>query len=330
MKRLDYYWYSNNPVAVLLLPLSWLYALVVMLRRSLYRAGVLRTIKVGVPVIVVGNITVGGTGKTPLVIWLAEYLRAHGRKPGIVSRGYGGKATHYPLTVHADTDTELAGDEAVLLARRSACPVVVAPYRLDAARQLAASCDVLIADDGLQHYALARDIEIAVVDGMRRFGNNHCLPAGPLRERPARWETVDLRICNGGRARAGEHAMVLQPGDACSLTDKERRRTIASFAAETVHAVAAIGNPVRFFEQLRLSGLRVIEHAFPDHHRYTAQDFNFDDGRNVLMTEKDAVKCGQVAKPHYWYVPVTAELDPAFGARLSEFLEKRVYGSKAA
>ncbi len=330
MKRLDYYWYSNNPVAVLLRPLSWLYGLVAAMRRGLYRAGVLRATRVDVPVIVVGNITVGGTGKTPLVIWLAEYLRSRGWKPGIVSRGYGGKAPHYPLTVHADTDTGLAGDEAVLLARRSACPVTVAPCRLDAARQLAARCDIVIADDGLQHYALARDIEIAVVDGMRRFGNNHCLPAGPLRERPARWETVDLRICNGGRAQAGEFSMALRPGEARNLVDKERRRTMGSFAAETVHAVAAIGNPARFFEQLRLSGLQVIEHAFPDHHRYTAQDFNFDDGRSVLMTEKDAVKCGQLAKPHYWYVPVTAELDPAFGARLSELLEERTYGSKAA
>lgn len=330
MKRLDHYWYSNNLVSLLLRPLSWLYCLVAMIRRHLYGLGVLKAVRLQVPVIVVGNITVGGTGKTPLVIWLADYLRARGWRPGIVTRGYGGKAARYPLMVDADTDAGIAGDEAVLLARRSACPVAVAPCRPNAARLLATRCDIVIADDGLQHYALARDVEIAVIDGNRRFGNNHCLPAGPLRERPVRWDSVDLRVCNGGSVLAGEYAMQLRPGEAHNLANRELRRTIESFASETVHAVAAIGHPARFFEQLRGLGLHVIEHAFADHHCFIDQDFNFDDGRSVLMTEKDAVKCGKLAKSHYWYVPVTAELDAAFGARLSELLEKKSYGPKAA
>lgn len=330
MKRLDHYWYSNNLVSLLLRPLSWLYCLVVMIRRHLYRLGVLKAVKLEVPVIVVGNITAGGTGKTPLVIWLAEFLQARGWKPGIVSRGYGGKMRHYPQAVHPGSDPAQVGDEAVLLARRSACPVAVAPCRPEAARLLAARCDIVIADDGLQHYALARDIEIAVIDGNRRFGNGHCLPAGPLRERPVRWDSVDLRVCNGGSAQAGEFAMQLRSGEARNLAQREIRRTIESFVSETVHAVAAIGHPARFFEQLRGLGLHVIEHAFADHHCFIDRDFNFDDGRSVLMTEKDAVKCGKLAKPHYWYVPVTAEMDAAFGARLSELLEKRSYGPKAA
>ena len=330
MNSVDHYWYSNNPVSLLLRPLSWLYCLVVIVRRWLYQRGILKVVKFDIPVIVVGNITVGGTGKTPLVIWLADYLRSCGWRPGIVTRGYGGQAAHYPLRVDADTDAGIAGDEAVLLARRSGCPVVVAPRRPDAVRLLASNCDIVLADDGLQHYALARDIEIAVIDGMRRFGNNHCLPAGPLRERLVRWSSVDLRVCQGGSAQPGEFSMQLRPREVQNLVHQAVSCPIERLTSETVHAVAAIGNPTRFFDQLRGLGLHVVEHPFADHHRFTEQDFHFDDGRSILMTEKDAVKCGKLAQPHYWYLPVTAELDAAFGARLSELLEKKAYGPKAA
>lgn len=330
MKRPDHYWYTHNFFSFLLLPLAWLYCLLTLLRRGLYRSGVLRANKIAVPVVVVGNITAGGTGKTPLVIWLAEFLQVRGWKPGIVSRGYGGKTRYYPQSVHPDSDPAQMGDEAVLLARRCGCPVVIAPHRADAARTLLPACDVIIADDGLQHYALARDIEIAVIDGARRFGNGHCLPAGPLREPLTRLRTVNMKVCNGGVAGDGEFAMRLQPLAARNLADEARTRGIGSFSGETVHAVAAIGNPVRFFNQLRALGLSVVEHAFPDHHRFTERDFRFDDGRTVFMTEKDAVKCKPFAKLHYWYLPVTAELDPAFGTGLLELLEKIPHGSKTA
>ncbi|MDO9371280.1 MAG: tetraacyldisaccharide 4'-kinase [Gammaproteobacteria bacterium] len=334
MKRLDHYWYTHNFLSFLLLPVSWLYCLLIWVRRGLYRSGILRVNKIAVPVVVVGNITAGGTGKTPLVIWLAEFLQARGWKPGIVSRGYGGKTRHYPQAVHPDSDPAQMGDEAVLLARRCGCPVVIAPHRADAARALLPACDIIIADDGLQHYALARDIEIAVIDGARRFGNGHCLPAGPLREPLTRLRTVNMKVCNGGVAGDGEFAMRLQPLAARNLADEARARGIESFSGETVHAVAAIGHPARFFNQLRALGLSVVEHAFPDHHHFTEQDFRFDQfddgGRTVFMTEKDAVKCRPFAKLHYWYLPVAAELDPAFGAGLLELLEKMPHGPKTA
>lgn len=330
MKRLDHYGYSDSFLSFLLLPLAWLYCLCTWARRGLYRSGVLRTTRFAVPVIVVGNITAGGAGKTPLVIWLAEFLRARGWKPGIVSRGYGGKTRHYPQAVHTCSDPAQMGDEAVLLARRCACPVVIAPRRVAAARALPPACDIIIADDGLQHYALGRDIEIAVIDGVRRFGNGHCLPAGPLREPLARLRTVHMKVCNGGVAGKGEFAMRLQPLAARNLLDEARTRGVESFSGETVHAVAAIGNPARFFNQLRALGLDVIEHAFPDHHCFVARDFRFDDGRTVFMTEKDAVKCMPFARSHYWYLPVTAQLDTAFGAGLLELLEKIPHGPKTA
>lgn len=330
IKRLDHYWYSNNFVSILLLPLAWFYCLVSWVRRRLYKFGVLRVKRIDAVVIVVGNITAGGSGKTPLVIWLADILKSRGWKPGIVSRGYRGKARYYPCAVTADSDVTQVGDEAVLLARRCDCPVVVAPNRVDAAQFLLPACDIVIADDGLQHYALGRDIEIAVVDGVRRFGNGHCLPAGPLREPQARLETVDLRVCNGGTAHPVEFAMRLRPLDACNLAHTAHVRSVESFRNETVHAVAAIGNPARFFNQLRALGLHVIEHAFPDHHHFVEQDIRFGDERSVLMTEKDAVKCSRIATPHHWYLPVVAEIDPAFSAGLFELLERKSHGSKAA
>lgn len=334
MKRLDHYWYTHNFLSFLLRPLAWLYCPLTWARRNLYRCGVLRANKIAVPVVVVGNITAGGTGKTPLVIWLAEFLQARGWRPGIISRGYGGKTRQYPQAVHPDSDPAQVGDEAVLLALRSACPVMIAPHRIDAARALLPACDIIIADDGLQHYALARDIEIAVIDGARRFGNGYCLPAGPLREPLTRLRTVNMKVCNGGVAGDGEFAMRLQPLDARNLADEARTRGIESFSGESVHAVAAIGHPARFFNQLRALGLSVVEHAFPDHHRFTERDFRFDQfgdgGRTVVMTEKDAVKCKAFAKPYYWYLPVTAELEPAFGVKLLELLEKISHGSKAA
>ncbi|MGB5718018.1 MAG: tetraacyldisaccharide 4'-kinase, partial [Gammaproteobacteria bacterium] len=220
MKRLDYYWYTRTPWLVVLTPLSLVYRVIVSLRRAAYKIDLLRSTRVPVPVIVVGNITVGGTGKTPLVVWLAEYLRGKGYKPGIISRGYGGTASNWPQQVRPDSDPGAVGDEAVLLAAKTGCPMSVAPDRVAAARALVehGECDILLSDDGLQHYALQRDIEIAVVDGVRRFGSGFMIPAGPLREPVSRLQAVDLVVVNG-LGGDGEHPMSLTQGDAHNLLD---------------------------------------------------------------------------------------------------------------
>lgn len=324
MKRLDHYWYSTNPVAVLLLPLSWLFCLAVMLRRAAYRTGLLKTARLPVPVIVVGNISVGGTGKTPLVVWLAAFLKQHGYRPAIVSRGYGGQTREYPLFVMPDSDPRLAGDEAVLLVRRCGCPMAVAPDRVAAARKvLEAGCDIIISDDGLQHYRLGRDIEIAVIDGARRLGNGRCLPAGPLREPPGRLRRVDLIVVNGGPAATGQFEMHLRSGALRNLADEGVTRDPADFRGQTVHAVAGIGHPARFFGHLRRLGLDIVEHAFPDHHPFAAQDLRFGDNAPIIMTEKDAVKCRGFANESCWYLPVAAELSGDFGERLMGLLERK-------
>lgn len=296
--------------------------MLVVLRRWLYRLGILHSESVAVPVIIVGNITVGGSGKTPLVLWLAELLRQRGYRPGLISRGYGGAAASWPQTVSADSDPRLVGDEALLLARRSACPMVVGPDRVAAARQLLAEHDVniILSDDGMQHYRLARDIEIAVLDGQRRLANGLCLPAGPLREPGARLRSVDFVIANGHGA-VGEWSMQLEAGEAVAL-DGGERRPVSTFTGEPVHAVAGIGNPRRFFDTLRGLGLEPIEHAFPDHHPYRKGELDFSDTAPVLMTEKDAVKYLDYAGDRHWYLPVTARLSDQFGERLLAALEK--------
>lgn len=316
MKRLDHYWYSLNPVALLLLPLSWLFRALVALRRAAYHHGWLRSERLPVPVVVVGNITVGGSGKTPLVIWLAQFLRAQGYRPGIISRGYGGLAAHWPQPVDVDSDPRVVGDEPVLIVRRSGCPMAVGPDRAAAGRLLLQQhgCDIILSDDGMQHYRLVRDVEIAVIDGQRRLGNGFCLPAGPLREAPDRLSTVDLRVGNGAAA-AGEHLMTLRPQTALHLCNGAQV-PLESFRGRTVHAVAGIGNPARFFQMLRDHGITVIEHAFPDHHRYSVADVQYGDGLPVLMTEKDGVKCRAYGDEHLWAVAVTAQMPDDFGRRL--------------
>lgn len=319
--RLASLWYGSHPLSTVLLPLSGLFRLAVSARRFAYKAGMLRSHKLPVPVIVVGNITVGGTGKTPLVIWLVEALRAAGHHPGVVSRGYGGDARIWPRIVDADSDPGAVGDEPVLIARRTACPVAVAPQRVMAARTLIADygCDVVVCDDGLQHYALERDAEIAVIDGERRLGNGRCLPAGPLRETAARLRAVDITVVNG-EALSGECRMQLAGTTAQSLRDPHVRRALAEWRGATAHGVAGIGNPGRFFAHLRGQGLNIVEHPFPDHHRFRAEDLRFADDLPVIMTEKDAVKCRGFAESHHWYVPVTARLDADCQQRLQRLL----------
>lgn len=324
MKRLDYYWYSRSPWLLLLTPLSLLYRIVVRLRRIAYRAGILSSHRLAKPVIVIGNLTAGGTGKTPLVAWLAGYLKQKGLHPCIVARGYGGKAKSWPQQVRPDSDPGIVGDEAVMLAGMTGCPVAVAPDRFAAARQLLdhTDCDVVISDDGLQHYALQRDIEIAVIDGVRRFGTGFMLPAGPLREPLRRLQEVDLVVVNG-IAGSGEYPMRMLTGKVRGLGDPQLQRELADFRGQSVHAVAGIGNPMRFFEALQQYGMRVEKHVFPDHHRFQPEDIRFGDGRPVFMTEKDAVKCRPFAGDNEWVVPVRAEMSKEFCKRLDELLDSR-------
>lgn len=324
VERLQQRWYARdqNP-PWWTLPLAMLYGAVVRLRRSLYRRGILRATRLPVPVLVVGNIVAGGAGKTPLAIALVAGLRERGFKPGVVSRGYGGSA-RAPMLLDARPDPRVCGDEPALIRMRSGAPVAIGARRAQAAALLAGQgVDVILADDGLQHYALARDLELCVVDGQRRFGNGHLLPAGPLREPVTRLREVDFVVCNGGDPAPGEVPMHLRMADARALHDARETRLLAAFAGRRVHAVAGIGNPARFFDGLRNAGIEVIGLAFPDHHRYVAGDLAFGDGLPVLMTEKDAVKCAGFAQPGWWTVPVLAELPQAFLDALAARLRAR-------
>jgi tetraacyldisaccharide 4'-kinase len=320
-RRLERRWYAQLPAPRLLRPLAALYAWLSAWRRARLQA---RAVRLPVPVIVVGNISVGGTGKTPLVLWLVAELRRLGLRPGVISRGYGGRAAHYPLHVSAQTPAEQAGDEPLLIVQRSGVPLCVAPDRVAAAQALLreGTVDVLVSDDGLQHYRLARDLEICVVDGARGLGNAALLPAGPLREPPERLASVDLVLVNGpGWQPAGGpcHRFRLVPGTALPLGEG-RPRPLADFRGQSVHAVAGIGSPGRFFALLREAGLELIEHAFPDHHAYRAAELDFGDSRPVLMTEKDAVKCRAFARPHFYHVPVDAQPDETAARALHQRL----------
>ena len=324
------HWSRRGALAWLLWPASLLFGIVVFFRRLFFRLHIFNGHKAGIPVIVVGNLTAGGSGKTPLVLRVVEILREHGWKPGIVSRGYGGSSAARggaPREASIASDAAEVGDEPILLARRSGCPVWVAPERNAACRSLRAQhpeCDVIVTDDGLQHYALARDVEICVVDG-RGFGNGFLMPAGPLREPPSRLSSVDAVVAHGG-AEIGGFKMQLQGETLVRITDARDVRPAKSFAGQRVHAVAGIGDPKRFFLQLARFGLKPVPHPFPDHHPFRPDDLDFGDETPVVMTEKDAVKCKRFAKSNHWVFPVSASLDPAF----ERWLLEKLSGSKAA
>ena len=310
-------WYGGVAPGPVLRSLTLLFAGAVSLRGWLYRRGLLRTHRLRVPVIVVGNLVAGGSGKTPLTIALARGLVAQGWRPGIVSRGHG-RRSRDPVRAGAGVPPEICGDEPLLIARQTGLPVFVDSDRVAAARRLVAEgCNLIIADDGLQHYRLGRDIEIEVVDGERRHGNGRLMPAGPLREPPGR--RVDLRVANGGAVGEGEWPMRLVLGQADPL-EGGRPRALGSFAGGPVHAVAGIGNPGRFFASLREHGLALVEHPFPDHHTFTRDDLRFTPAHPLLMTEKDAVKCVDFQLPAAFAVPVRAELPAGFFAQLHERL----------
>jgi tetraacyldisaccharide 4'-kinase len=317
-------WYGSATAPWYLRPLAALFGVVARLRRR-RQQGRARERRLHAPVVVVGNIAVGGTGKTPFVIWLVERLREWGWKPGVISRGYGGKATRWPQQVKPETDPALVGDEPVLIARRAGCPVFVGPDRALAAERLLANggVDIVVSDDGLQHYRLWRELEIAVVDASRGLGNGRLLPAGPLREPAARLGEVGLVVANGSgwSAPAGRQVTMKLCAQQAVALDGAGTQPIEAFAGRTVHAVAGIGNPARFFSMLSQQNIRLIVHPFPDHHPFTPADLDFGDDLPVLMTEKDGVKCRAFARPGQWVVPVEARLEPAHVALVQELTQ---------
>ena len=321
---LDRAWYGNQSPLAFLSAAEWLFKRIARNRRDAYFSGKRDVYRAPVPVIVVGNISVGGTGKTPFTLWLLELLQAQGYKPGVISRGYGAKAPYYPFEVKTDSLATEVGDEPLMMVRRSGCPLVVDPVRANAAAHLLElhDCDLIISDDGLQHYALGRDLEIAIVDAKRGLGNGRCLPVGPLREPPSRLDTIDYLVVNGAEQEQeaalpapeengfhpeGCHRMLLQPGPLRHLDG-----SAAALGPQRVHAIAGIGNPQRFFDTLALLGYEVIAHPFPDHRAFREQDLEFGDGLPLLMTEKDAVKCRAFAADNRYYLPVNALLSQPF------------------
>lgn len=313
-------WYGGSRRGGWLAPLGWLYGLLAGLRRRAFQGGLLRRYRSSRTVVVVGNLTVGGTGKTPLILWLAERLSLRGHRVGVVSRGYGRRSLEPRRVVPADPAAEV-GDEPALIARRRLAPVAVGADRGAAVRLLEADCDLILSDDGLQHYALERDAEIVVLDGARGLGNGRRLPAGPLREGAGRLEEVDAVVVNGSSAnRTGAFAMTLSPTRVVGISNGVEREP-GSLRGRRVHAVAAIGNPQRFFDLLAGLGMQVEPHPLPDHLELAAGDIRFGDALPVLMTEKDAVKCIDFAGTEHWYLEVGAVFAPADGERLLDIVE---------
>lgn len=332
-KWLHRVWYEGAPTFQILRPLGGLYWLLITLRRGLFRIGVLGRYRATVPVIIVGNITAGGTGKTPVTIWLSRELRDRGFVPGIVSRGYGGSSSSTSMRVDSASDPGVVGDEPVLLARRTGCPVVVDANRARATQMLVDDgVNVIIADDGLQHYRLERDYEICVIDGSRGLGNRRLIPAGPMRETIDRLGSVDQVLINGHRSGQVEALTVVEQNaiefelvaTEVSRLNGSLTRSIERFSGTTVHAVAAIGNPTRFFDMLRSHGMQVIEHAFRDHAGLTRNDLQFGDDFEVLMTEKDAVKLHGSMADKFWQVPVELRIDSLVAGPWLEQIESRL------
>ncbi|WP_236193971.1 tetraacyldisaccharide 4'-kinase [Pseudomonas glycinae] len=310
-------WYQGHPALTLLRPLEWLYRRVVAGKRQRFLDGEGEIYQSSVPVIVVGNITVGGTGKTPMILWLIEHCRRHGLRVGVVSRGYGAKPAQLPWRVQADQTADIAGDEPLLIVQRTGVPLMIDPDRSAAVRALLDSepLDLILSDDGMQHYRLARDLELVLIDAARGLGNQRCLPAGPLREPVERLQSVDGVLFNGAlEDRDGGFAFRLQPSTLVNLHSGERKPLDHFPPGQAVHAVAGIGNPQRFFNTLEALDWRPVPHAFADHAEYSVQALSFTPSLPVVMTEKDAVKCRAFAAVDWWYLAVDAVPSPAFVA----------------
>ncbi|CAH0524094.1 Tetraacyldisaccharide 4'-kinase [Allocatenococcus thiocycli] len=330
-------WFENHPLKYLLWPLLWplslLFGAISQSKRKQYQQGSKQAYQAPVPVVVVGNITAGGNGKTPVVVWLVEQLQQLGYKPGVVSRGYGAKAPHYPLVLDVDTPAKHCGDEPKLIYNRTGAPVAVDPVRANAVKALLATgVDIVITDDGLQHYALARDIELVIVDGNRRFGNENLIPLGPLRESVERLKEVDFVITNGGQAKQSEIAMSLAPEKAINLKTKQQ---VEVSALNDLVAFAGIGHPPRFFHTLDMLNADVkVTKGFADHQDFDQQELETlaQQGSNVIMTEKDAVKCREYAQDNWWYLPVSAQFATSDAERILNRIKevKATYGSSSA
>jgi tetraacyldisaccharide 4'-kinase len=318
-------WYQKNNIHYFLWPFSLLYRLVIAIRQYGYKINLFKSVKMTVPVIIVGNITVGGTGKTPLVIALVKALQNEGFSPGVITRGYGGKNKAWPVLVNAKSDPNLCGDEAVLIAKNTNVPVVAGPDRIkDTELLLQSNCNIIVSDDGLQHYALARDIEIAIVDSTRRFGNGFCLPAGPLRESVDRLNTVDFIVANGV-ANTGEYAMQFVIDEIVTLNDEHKKLDPLLSGDKKMMAIAGIGNPERFFNALRSLRLFFTTKIFSDHHAYKKSDFDFLNVDIILMTEKDAIKCTAFADDRFYVVKGHAQLDPVFLQKVIAMIQKSLF-----
>ena len=333
---LENIWYQGGKGKWILLPLTFVYcALHAFQRWKLTR----KRSKMPLPVIIVGNISVGGTGKTPAVIYLVNLLLNAGYQPAIITRGYGGKSVQWPKGVNAKSDTVEVGDEPVLMAKRAQVPVVAGPDRCLDIQLLRSkyNCDVVISDDGLQHYKLHRDIEIVLVDGERQLGNGCCLPAGPLRENARRLKSVDFVLLNSSHHQHKQAFMLqhqiksvflmgLEGKTIYSLSDN-KSQDIQSLKGALVHAVTGIGNPQRFYQTLENEGVRLIKHSFPDHHVFSQEELNFNDKKIIIMTEKDAVKCQNFSLDNVWYLPVKAQIEEAFDKqvldKLSHIIDNR-------
>jgi len=337
MHWLQNHWYRITKFQLILFPISLVFDSLVAIRRILYRDHILTSEQLLLPVIVIGNINVGGTGKTPLTLALAQQLIDRGWHPLIISRGYG-STSHQPQHVTETSEAQQVGDEPLMMARRNICPVWIGKNRAAAARmalQAHPQCDIVLCDDGLQHYRLQRDAEIAVIDGERGFGNGRMLPAGPLREPVSRLQTVDAIVVNGDDAAIKQNAMIPDVymmhlgGDIFyNLLDPSKTAAATDFNKLNNHAVAGIGNPQRFFQHLESLGISSSQHAFPDHHPYVASDLAFNDCDAILMTEKDAVKCIFFADTRYWVLRVDAQIDSALLEHILRKIES--HGSQTA
>lgn len=325
------FWQRRNWIAYSLRPFEMIFRCCAALRREMYRLNLLKVTKFPVPVIVVGNIYIGGTGKTPVVIALVEALKQAGYHPGVVSRGYKAKCDFFPHIVSVNDPASMVGDEPLVIARRTQSPVVIAPKRVHAVATLLEnfpSCNVIVTDDGLQHYALHRDIEMAVLDADRHFGNGFCLPAGPLREPVSRLKTVDYVITNGVTEYENTFKITIKPHELINCLDPNKRESVDFFKKRLVHAVSGIGSPQRFYQTLQSLGLIFSENTFADHHSYVKEDFDHLKDNPIIMTEKDAVKCQGFATESMWYLPITAEIPKELLDHLFVDLKKSLKDSR--
>ena len=301
-QELNKIWYEEKSIPLRYKFLSGIFGFVSRFRKKLYSVGILKSPKIKCPVVIVGNISVGGVGKTPMVIWLVNKLQSQGLKVGVVSRGYGGKREHEPLLVIPQTSAKASGDEALLIAKHTNAPVYVGKNRVKAAKKLLLDyrVDIIIADDGLQHYALKRDLEVVLIDSKYGLGNEKLLPAGPLREDKSRLDNVDIVLYKGKKQDA--HYFEYEPLMVYELGNIKNQKNIKSFRSQQINAVAGIAHPDSFFSMLSKNGLAIIKNPLDDHQELTEDHFKFDNDDPIFITEKDAVKCHGMKLKNVWVV----------------------------